>query len=187
MSLVHSFVASRAGWSGRQGNRMSRCQRGLSLIEILVTLVILAVGLLGLAGLMIDGLRNNQSAYLRTQASILAYNMADRMRVNSVEAIAGDYDGYDTSAEDATTTLPGCASQATGCSANDQVTLDKAEWTRQIQGTGTIALLPQGVGTITRGAGNLFTITVSWQEIQWSEAAGANAAGTQQFTMQFSL
>lgn len=162
-------------------------QKGISLIEILVTLVILAVGLLGLAGLMLDGLRNNQSAYLRTQASILAYDMADRMRINRTRAVAGAYDGYSTTGTDAVTTLPACASSTSGCSSSDQVILDKAEWTLELQGGGNMVLLPGGVGSITRGSGNVFTISVSWQETQWDETAGGRAVGAQQFTVDFSL
>lgn len=161
--------------------------RGISLIEILVTLVILAVGLLGLAGLMLDGLRNNQSAYLRTQASILAYDMADRMRINRARAVAGAYDGYSTVGTGVVTTMPSCATSTSGCSPADQVVLDKAEWTLELQGGGNMVLLPGGVGTITRGSGNVFTISVTWQETQWDESAGERTAGAQQFSVDFSL
>ncbi|MGM0769454.1 MAG: type IV pilus modification protein PilV [Pseudomonadota bacterium] len=162
-------------------------QRGITLIEILVTMIILAIGLLGLAGLMMDGLKNNQSAYLRTQASILAYDMADRIRINRDRAIAGDYDGYSTSGDSGVTNLPACVGNADGCSAADQVNLDLAEWTREIQGAGGTALLPDGEGSITRGAGNLFTITVGWQETQWDEESEARATDLQQFAVEFSL
>lgn len=69
---------------------MSR-QAGFTLLEILVALVILSIGLLGLAGLQATGLRSNHSGYLRSQATILAYEMADRMRANRAVAIAGSY------------------------------------------------------------------------------------------------
>ena len=65
--------------------------RGVGLIEILITLVITSIGLLGLAGLQVSGLRNNQFAYNRTQAIILATDISDRMRANSEAVIAGDY------------------------------------------------------------------------------------------------
>lgn len=163
------------------------CQRGMTLIEILVTMVILAIGLLGLAALMVEGLRNNQSAYLRTQASIYAYDMADRMRINRDRAIAGDYDSYTTSGVGAVTTSPTCASSTSGCSPAAQVTLDKAEWTRAITGTNGIALLPDGVGTISRGAGNEFTITLSWEEAQWDDDEEKEIVDTRDFSLQFSL
>ena len=54
--------------------------RAFTLIEVLVTVVILAVGLLGLAGMQAASMRNNHSAYLRSQAVQLSYDMADRVR-----------------------------------------------------------------------------------------------------------
>lgn len=160
-------------------------QLGMTLIEILVAVFILAVGLLGLASLQVNGLRSNQSAYLRSQASLMAADMADRMRLNSAKAIGGSYDGFST-ANGATN--PNCSTTATGCSESAQVLTDKAEWSQAINGsTGGIALLPSGTGTITRGAGNLFTITIQWQETNWDEASGTQSDQTQDFTMNFSL
>jgi type IV pilus assembly protein PilV len=67
--------------------------RGVSLIEVLVTVVILAIGMLGLAGLQGNALRGNTSAYMRSQATFLAYDMLDRMRVNRTAAV--DNQAYD--------------------------------------------------------------------------------------------
>jgi type IV pilus assembly protein PilV len=47
-------------------------QGGFTLVEVLVAVVILGLGLLGLAGLQAASLRNNHSAYLRSQATLLA-------------------------------------------------------------------------------------------------------------------
>jgi type IV pilus assembly protein PilV len=55
---------------------------GFTLIEVLVAMTILGVGLLGLAGMQIAGMRGSHSAYLRTQATFAAYDLADRMRSN---------------------------------------------------------------------------------------------------------
>lgn len=57
-------------------------QKGFTLLEVLVAMLVLSIGLLGLAGLMASSLRNNHSAYYRTQATWLAYDVIDRMRVN---------------------------------------------------------------------------------------------------------
>jgi len=164
-------------------------QHGFTLIEILVTLVILAIGLLGMASLQLNGLRSNQSAYLKSQASLLAYDMADRMRLNSDRAIAGDYNSFDTS--DVVAANPNCISTATGCTETQQVATDKAEWAEAINGSGSaIAFLPKAKGEITRAVGgNVFTITVSWTETTWDEDAGSNQATDygQSFAMNFSL
>ena len=65
---------------------------GFTLIEILITLLILSIGLLGLAGLQTKGLQYDQVAFMRSQAAIMADDIADRMRANVLEAQAGIYD-----------------------------------------------------------------------------------------------
>lgn len=65
---------------------------GFTLIEVLVGLIILAIGLLGLAGLQMKALRHNNDAYHRSQATLLAYDIMDRMRANRDKALDGDYD-----------------------------------------------------------------------------------------------
>lgn len=171
-------------------------QRGMTLIEILVTMVILSIGLLGLASLMLEGLQSNQSAYLRTQASIYAYDMADRIRINTSQsatpaaasAVASAYNNFST---DSMPALPGCST--TGCTQNQLAQLDMAEWAQQINGSGSgeIAMLPGGVGTIELAStptGNIFTIKVTWQEDQWNDATEQNVAGgAQQFSLVFGI
>lgn len=57
-------------------------QRGVTLIEILITLLVLAVGLLGLAALQGISLQSGQVAYHGTQATNVAYEIADFARTN---------------------------------------------------------------------------------------------------------
>jgi type IV pilus assembly protein PilV len=57
-------------------------QKGFTLIEVLIAVLVLGIGLLGLAALQTAGIRSNQNAYLRSQATIMAYDMIDRMRAN---------------------------------------------------------------------------------------------------------
>ena len=57
-------------------------QQGFTLIEVLVSMIVLAIGLLGLAQLQARGLQFNQDAYVRSQATVLAYEIIDRMRAN---------------------------------------------------------------------------------------------------------
>jgi len=160
----------------------SNKQSGFTLIEILITLIILSIGLLGMASLQMNSLRSNQGAYLRSQASMLAYDMADRMRANSARAIAGDYNAFDT--DGTVPTDPDCMDKATGCSEAQQSNTDLFEWARRVNGTGNgIALLPDANGTITRGAGNLFTIEVDWTET----GDTTNAATNTTFSFNFSL
>jgi len=66
-------------------------QAGFSMIEVLVAVLVLAIGLLGVAALQTNALKNNQSAFQRSQASMLAYYMMDAMRANRAVAIIGSY------------------------------------------------------------------------------------------------
>lgn len=55
-------------------------QQGVTLIEALITLLILSIGLLGMAAMQVRSLQFNQDAYLRSQANVLLYDMAERCR-----------------------------------------------------------------------------------------------------------
>lgn len=72
-------------------NNKITAQSGFGLIEALIAVLVLAIGLLGLATLQAQGLRNNNSAYFRTQASIQVSSILDSMRVDLVAARAGSY------------------------------------------------------------------------------------------------
>lgn len=77
----------------RRSTELHSLQResGFSLIEVLVALLVLSIGLLGLAMLQVQGLRFTTDSYQRTQATLLAYDLMDRMRANKVGADAGAY------------------------------------------------------------------------------------------------
>jgi len=68
----------------RNKKRTIQKQHGLTLLEILITLVVVSVGLLGIAGLQIAGLKGTRNSALRTQATVLASDIAERMRANMV-------------------------------------------------------------------------------------------------------
>lgn len=81
------------GWSP-----VRHTQCGFSLLEVLIAVLVLSIGLLGLAGLHAVGLRSVDSANLRTQATVLAQDILERMRANRDAAIAGDYNIADLEA-----------------------------------------------------------------------------------------
>lgn len=141
-SPVAAFPASRRP-RGRQS--------GFSLVEILVTLVVLSLGLLGVLGLQVTGLQRNDGAYLRTQASLYAYDIADRMRANRNNALSGTYNLL----------MSDAAPSGTGI-----VNEDRAAWFTDL---GT---LPGGDGSINV-TNNMATIVVQWND---GRAGGSQTA-----------
>lgn len=73
--------------TNKQHKRMS----GLSLIEILVTVVVLSIGLLGIAGMQAFGMRYSHDSYARSQATMLANELIERMHANPDGVSNGDY------------------------------------------------------------------------------------------------
>lgn len=150
-------------------HRQTTQQFGFTMVEVLVAIVILSFGLLGLAGLQADGLRNNTSAYMRSQATLMAYDMLDRMRANLQGVKNGNYDDL----LETTPTNPNCIS--TGCSILEMTKNDAYEWSEKLN-----ELLPSGQGkVIGNGLGSIFTITVMWDDLR-TGATGTNCSGDPQ-------
>lgn len=124
-----------------------RTQQGTTLIEVLIAVVILAVGLLGMAGLQATSVRTNQGAYYRSQASILANDMADRMRANRDRALAGDYKMSDFPSSSSSNDVTG-----------SRAAKDRAEWLNRLAES-----LPDGTGKVALDA-DVFTISVRWND-----------------------
>lgn len=152
---------------------------GFTLIEVLIAMVVLAVGLIGLAGLQAASLGNNQSAYNRSQATQLAYDLADRMRANNAPAGIATY----------TAILPGAATAkancltTAGCIPTDMAENDLYEWNCAVAGGCALiaATLPNGVGSIAVVAG-VYTITIVWDDDR-----DGNAANNPSFQTSFRL
>lgn len=154
------------------------------MIEVLVSIFVLSVGLLGLAGMQASGLRSNQSAYFRSQATELAYSMADSMRAN----VAGVYDSskpYHNKGKTGSTTaghdnaeneedVP-TSCESASCEPSEVADYDIAKW-----GDALTAKLPLGTGWICidatpddgasaaspacDGTGNVYAIKVWWDD-----------------------
>ena len=150
---------------------LTACQKrqtGFSFIEVLVATLVLSVGLLGLAGLQAASLTNLQSAFLHSQASALAYDLADRMRTN-VAGVAANF--YDPATAGNTA---GCSTTA-GCSPQQMAQNDLAEWNAAIA-----TYLPLGQGIVCNdstpmdgtgfgdpqceGVGDQFSIKIWWDD-----------------------
>lgn len=151
-------------------------QRGFTMLEVLIAVLVFSLGMLGLAGLLIFATQSNHVAYLRTQATFLAHNMAARMSANPA-GLWGDGTNSDytiTAIEPAGTPIPSCAG---GCSPADLATRDIDAWSQQLH-----TFLPKAAATIkckTDGLAHLppapqfglrppyggqCTMTISWNE-----------------------
>ena len=127
------------------------CNRGFTLLEVLVALLILAIGLLGLAALQSVSLKYNHQSYERTQATLLAYDMLDRMRANP----RGNYGANPTSD-------PGCISAS--CTANQLAEHDIYHWRMAISRSLAVGAATLSVTTDTAGNPVTGSITLTWME-----------------------
>lgn len=135
-------------------------QRGVGLIEILVTVLILGIGLLGVAGLQLKSMQYNHSAYLRSQASFLAYDMIDRMRANRDKALSTNE--YKLNFSDTKPSATDCYKSDADCSASQLVAFDQAEWLTRVADA-----LPSGDGEInyvTNGTVRIYTVGIQWRD-----------------------
>jgi type IV pilus assembly protein PilV len=142
-----------------------RQQTGLTLIEILVSLVVTSVGLLGVAALHLTSLRNNFDSTLRTHASVLANDIADRMRSNRRAALAGE---YNIALGAATAAAPATRAQR-----------DVSEWRDSIKQT-----IKGDGGVQVNAATRMATITINWAE---REVASGPKASTISFVTETEL
>jgi type IV pilus assembly protein PilV len=157
---------------------------GFTLIEVLIATLVLAVGLLGLAGLQAAGIKNNLSAYNRSQATQLAYDMADRMRANKNESLDPTTGNVIATSKYLTTTPANAAAQAsctttTGCTGAQMAQNDLFQWNAALTG-----ILTGGTGTITAvAATQVFTVTIKWDD----NRDGAVNASDPSFSVSFQL
>jgi type IV pilus assembly protein PilV len=121
-------------------------QRGATMIEVLVAVVVLAIGLLGMALLQMTSVQSNHSAYYRSQASVLASDLADRMRANRTAALGSAYEF----------SFP--ASSSSHSVSGTQAQKDKAEWLNALA-----QALPEGTGQVEKN-GSLVTISIRWSD-----------------------
>jgi type IV pilus assembly protein PilV len=152
--------------------------RGFTLVEVLVALVVLSIGLLGMAKMVMVSSHSNDSAYLRSQATALAYQAMDSMRANLLAATANGY----------ITTIGVMPAPAGNCAAYcDNTTLalsDVYGWKQHLKNA-----LPSGTGSITTSATFpvIATVVVQWDDSAAQAQKAFNApvgTNTQSITLQ---
>lgn len=132
---------------------------GFSLLEVMIAILVLSIGLLGMAGLQLNAMKFNQTATVRSHATFLAYDIADRMRANRAVAKAG---GYEIASDE----------EATGASVAQS---DLGTWKDSLE-----RFLPGGQGSVAVD-GDIVTVTIIWDETRTGEA------GNQQFVFETRL
>jgi type IV pilus assembly protein PilV len=167
-----------------------RRNAGFTLVEVLVSLVVLAIGLLGIAKLMLLSSHANDSAYLRSQATELAYEILDDMRANRQEAIIPQT--YNTLAA-VPAVAPGvlCVG-AVACSTTQVALYDLYQWGLHLNANSGVVppgALPNGQGSVlafTSGAQPQTTVTiiVSWDDSVAQNTLNLGAATTQSITLE---
>jgi type IV pilus assembly protein PilV len=140
-------------------NSRSRGQRGFTLVEMLVALVVLSIGLLGVAALQLMSLRSNYGSAMRSQATFLAYEIVDRMRANRTAALAGQYN-----------VVLG-ANKTAGTVAGDDVIAWKQNIARTLPAVDNAGTPEVADGAISQ-AGNIFTVTIRWNDYDDTGASG---------------
>jgi len=136
---------------------------GFTMLEMLIALLVLSIGLLGVATLQSRGQQFNQIGYLRTQATFLAYDIMDRIRINSDQNTINGNGDNGTYALNPTTLTQDC--DQSDCTPQDLVIYDLIKWHELVQNT-----LPGGNADINWGdvdsnGVNEYAITIEWTNI----------------------
>jgi type IV pilus assembly protein PilV len=165
-------------------------QSGYLMIEVLITMFILAVGLLGVVGLQARAQESETDSYQRTQALILAQDMADRISAN--RGVAFD---TTTSPYVVPTTAPLGTGSSKNCSAPATTAdIDLCAWSNALlgaaeslggtcntsagssRGANCAGTLLNARGCITSPATHVYLIQVVWQGLTSSVAPPASVA-----------
>lgn len=162
-------------------------QQGFSIIEVLISMLVISIGLLGMAGLQTTGIQQSHNSYLKTQASLLAYDMADRMRSNLQGVADGRYNDVN-SIDNPVENEPSCVTDGNPCSASETASSDIYNWTHADANGSIAATLPAGQGMVANDGG-IFTITVLWDENRTgatgTDCNGDPAANLKCFQLEF--
>ena len=140
--------------------------KGFTIIEVLVSMVILSVGVLGLGLLQIASMQNTHGGYLKSKATILAYDMVDSMRANNPAVTAGN---YILALTQATPVAVDCYGLQANCTTLQMATSDLNRW-RNVIGI----YLPAGSGqvnTVDIAGTTQVTVAVTWVD-PYSAASG---------------
>ena len=163
---------------------LTRFTRGFTLIEILITLVIFSIGLLGMAGMQLRGSEGTNIAYFRSQATLIANDMAERMHANRAGVDANNYADLNTT-NICTNGVPNpapnpvCATRSgvpgAVCTSAKMAAFDLSTIACSVEN-----LLPSGTLTVTCNdnpncvIGSQHTVAIAWSEVDEGVAQTRN-------------
>lgn len=147
-------------------------QMGFSLIEVLITLIVVSLATIGAAVLQLKAVQAGHSAYLHTQATLLAHDMSERMRANPAGLASKSY--HLPTAKN----VGGCFT-ISGCDQDEMAQSDMYEWAGNHSGSRIKQLLPEGAAVVCidstpddgssaaaacDGVGDVYAIKIWWRE-----------------------
>jgi type IV pilus assembly protein PilV len=140
---------------------------GYALLEALIAVIVAAVGFIGAARMQTFGMKLGYSAQSRQKATLLGYQMTDRIRANQSGIDKGAYNNL-------TTGVTTCLAAAAGCTDVQLASADFGEWAADVA-----AQLPSGMGVVCKdstpedgtpaapacdGAGSVYAVKVWWSD-----------------------
>lgn len=135
-----------------RASSLTNKQRGSSLIEVLITMIIVSLGLLGQAGVIALSAKASHSAYMRSQATLLSYDILERLRLNRSLAVANSFNiNFAASGNDPSDSVP---------SGTDIQNVELRDWKSNIENA-----LPNGDGKVSVDGGGNVTIVIQWVEV----------------------
>lgn len=148
---------------------LNRGRHGVILLEVLMAATLVAVGVLGLAKLQARTAIAQMESYQRTQALLLARDMADRLIANKRNA--ADYVGSQYG-----------SGLLSGCNSGSAAARDACEWDSALRGVservGQVAVgtLRGGRGCIAAVDAQRYQIVVAWQGFVQTRAPATDCA-----------
>lgn len=157
-------------------------QRGATLIEVLVSILLMSAGIVSMAAMQVNAVKFSKTSEIRSLATLLANDLADRMRAN--HPFGADMSVYNQTANysSAPDALPAEARKictgTTTCLSTEMAAYDLASWNRDL-----FRQLPHGTGFVRVAANDQVDIWVVWTDPgssidQAADACPANYGAT---------
>lgn len=144
--------------------------QGFSLIEVLIAILIVTIGLLGFAKLQVITLQDNQTASEYTHATLLVYDIADRIRANPQGVNNGN---YAKALESCATPAEPASCESNACDPAQLAAWDISDWQTTISNQ-----LPNPSCGISIAADNTISVTLIWQDKRSRESCDQDIDNT---------